>query len=452
MLTKNVILDKLKQIIDSELNQDIVSLDLVTDILVSGGAVTVDMEYVVPGDPLNDKFQKKVGEIVRGIKGVDSVSVRLKMRPKKTQSERHEVIFPLHKVENIIAVTSVKGGVGKSTVTAMLAKTFAKRGLKVGLLDADPSSCSISYLLDIPLRRVQSNDAEKLLPIELENGYLKVISPNLVLGDGPLAMRGEVAGGFVRRLLHETRWGELDFLLIDLPPKLGDISLAITQAVKLDGVIFVTDSRPLSISDMNRGILLMGKLGVPMLGLLENMTYPTPVREQGFKPHGKKMNISVCDRFGLDSLGEWPFISELTEDIDAPRAQAFAQKSVEKIMKVLRKNKLAPAHEPTFFFDECKLEITFSEGEVLSFLHKDLRSHCPCFDCERGALDKRSAQKNVASEIGPREINLVGEVGIHIVWNDGHKNSLYPYLFLRELHRNTLQESNVVAYAKNDAS
>ncbi|MEI7999605.1 MAG: Mrp/NBP35 family ATP-binding protein, partial [Candidatus Omnitrophota bacterium] len=179
--------------------------------------------------------------------------------------------FGLSKVKNIIAVSSCKGGVGKSTVAAGVAKALLRQGMKVGLLDADLHGPSIPTLFNLPSVDIRLNEFKMAVPAEVEG--LKLMSFGFLLGDAPAVMRGPIVANYIQQLLFQTDWGELDYLIIDMPPGTGDIQLTITQSIRLTGAVIVTTRQTLSLVDVARGILMFEKVKVPILGIVENMAF-----------------------------------------------------------------------------------------------------------------------------------------------------------------------------------
>lgn len=214
--------------------------------------------------------------------------------------------------QKIIAVSSGKGGVGKSTVAANIAVGFAQKGLHVGLLDADIYGPSIPRLLGIENERLAWNDADKMIPGE--NFGIKVMSVGLTTpkNDTPLVWRSSVAVSALMQFLDDVAWGELDMLIIDMPPGTGDAQLTIAQELSLSGVILVTTPQKLSTDDVGRAIVMFQDIQVPILGLVENMSYfIAPDTARQYAIFGKEGAKTLCEKYRLPLLGAIP----LTEDI-----------------------------------------------------------------------------------------------------------------------------------------
>jgi ATP-binding protein involved in chromosome partitioning len=219
-------------------------------------------------------------------------------------------------IKNIIAISSCKGGVGKSTVTTNLAVSLKNAGYKVGVIDADIYGPSIPHLLGATKQKPIADDNNKILPIEI-NG-LKFISFGLFIDEGePVIWRGPMLGGVLNQFLFDTNWGELDYLLLDLPPGTGDVQLSIAQNCELDGVLVVTTPQVISTIDVKKGLKMFEKVSVPILGIIENMSYFIPDdSDKKYFLFGNGGGQALSTELGVDFLGGIPMEVELREGSD----------------------------------------------------------------------------------------------------------------------------------------
>lgn len=219
-------------------------------------------------------------------------------------------------VKNIIAISSCKGGVGKSTVTTNIAVTLKNAGYKVGVIDADIYGPSIPHLLGAVKQKPIADDNNKILPVEA-NG-MKFISFGLFIEEGePVIWRGPMLGGVLNQFLFDTNWGELDYLILDLPPGTGDVQLSIAQNCELDGVLVVTTPQIISTIDVKKGLKMFEKVSVPILGIIENMSYFVPEdSDKKYFLFGNGGGKELSNELNVDFLGEIPMEVELREGSD----------------------------------------------------------------------------------------------------------------------------------------
>lgn len=258
----------LSKVEEPELRKDIVSLNMVKNIAEQNGAVKLIIELTTPACPLKDELKARIVKAVEVLPGVKSIDVEFTARVLQAKPVQAKAAIP--GVKHIVAVYACKGGVGKSTVSTNLATALAIRGAKVGLLDADIHGPNVPLMMGTSGRAEVSGD-NKITPI-IGHG-VKTMSLAYVLDtDAPKIWRGPMIHGAIQQLLRDTQWGELDYLIIDLPPGTGDAQLTIIQSVPLSGVVLVSTPQAVSLLDGAKGIGMFRKLNVPMLGLIENMS------------------------------------------------------------------------------------------------------------------------------------------------------------------------------------
>jgi ATP-binding protein involved in chromosome partitioning len=301
-IDKNSALEALKKVNDPELHRDLVSLGMIKDLEVQGSAVSLKVELTTPACPLKETISKDVEAALKGA-GASAVKITWGAQVRSAPGVAAASLTP--GVKNIILVGAGKGGVGKSTVAINLAVALAQLGAKVGILDADIYGPSVPILTGVT-EKPTSKDGKKISPLRAHG--IDVMSIGfLVEPDQALIWRGPMATGALLQLLREVEWGELDYLVLDLPPGTGDIPLTIAQNVKAAGVVLVSTPQDVALADVIRAKLMFDKVSVPILGLVENMSaficphchVETPIFDKG----GAK---DAAEKMGIRFLGEVP--------------------------------------------------------------------------------------------------------------------------------------------------
>ncbi len=335
--------------------------------------------------------------------------------------------FSLSKVKSVIAISSCKGGVGKSTMACALASELSHRGFKTGLLDADIYGPSMSSLFQLQNPQVASNEFKLLIPIEYKG--LKLMSFGFLLGDAPAVMRGPIVTRYIQQLLFQTDWGELDYLILDMPPGTGDVQLTITQSIKLSGAVIVTTHHSLSLVDTARGILMFEKVNVPILGIIENMAYfVAPDTGKKYYVFGEQKAGALSKRFGVKTLVEIPLQEELSQNLNAYQANPYIQKAVDELLKALEKTQFSKQELKDAGFRDGRVVLVFNNGHELSAKAFDLRANCACAVCISEVTGKRLVDtQRIPPNIEPTEILPLGNYAVGITWSDGHASGIYPY-------------------------
>jgi len=301
---------------------------------VSAGAVTLDLVLTTPACPMKRQIQASVEEAVRGVSGVSSVDVRVSADVRKAK-DPGEGRRPVDGVRNVVAVASGKGGVGKSTVSANLAVALSLSGARVGLLDADIYGPSVPTLFGLKGEKL-SGDKGRIVPAQAHG--LKIVSIGFLLEeDSPVIWRGPMLTKGLGQFLHGTTWGELDYLLIDLPPGTGDVQISLAQMIPVAGAVVVTTPQDLALIDVRKAVRMFEQVGVPVLGVVENMSYfVCPHCSERSEIFGHGGARAACAEMGLRFLGEIPLQPELraasdagaplvASSPDAPAARAIVQ-------------------------------------------------------------------------------------------------------------------------------
>jgi len=267
-LTESRVLDALRTVQEPELGRDIVSLGMVRDVNITiDGAVGFKIVLTTPACPLKDVIERNAIDAVKAL-GASGVRVAWESEVRRAQPAQPQQLLP--DVKNIIAVASGKGGVGKTTVSVNLAVALAQEGAKVGLLDGDITGPNIPLMLGVEGSPVTSPDG-KITP--LERLGVKVVSIQFFVPQGqPVIWRGPLVGGAIQQFLKDVEWGDLDYLVVDLPPGTSDAQLTLAQTVPISGALLVTTPQEVSLLDVTKALAMFQRLSVPVLGIVENMT------------------------------------------------------------------------------------------------------------------------------------------------------------------------------------
>jgi ATP-binding protein involved in chromosome partitioning len=266
-ITKEAVLAALSKVQEPELHQDLVTLNMVRALEINGDEVFFTIMLTTPACPLRTQIEREAKQAVMAIEGVQSVSIKMDSDVPNDGRMRGLVSMP---IRNAIAVGSGKGGVGKSTVAVNIAVALAKSGARVGLMDADIYGPNIPTMLGV--EKLPPPQGPRLIPAEAYG--IKMISMGLLVKPGqPLIWRGPMLNSAIRQFLSDVEWGELDYLIVDLPPGTGDAALSLAQALPLSGAVIVTLPQLVSLEDAGRGLNMFRTLEVPILGIIENMSY-----------------------------------------------------------------------------------------------------------------------------------------------------------------------------------
>jgi len=265
-ITREQVLETLRNIVDPDLHRDIVSLGFVKDVVICDGAVKVVIELTTPACPVRDQMKAQAETLLRALPGVTTVNVEM------TAQVRQRALAPediLPDVKHIVAIASGKGGVGKSTVAVNLAVALAETGARVGLLDADVYGPSLPKMLGCQHEKPLV-ESQQIIPIRRYG--ISIMSLGFLLEEDQAAMwRGPIVAGTVRQLFVDVRWGELDYLIVDLPPGTGDAPMTTAQLVPLTGVVIVMTPQEVAASIAGKSAALFRRLNAPILGVVENM-------------------------------------------------------------------------------------------------------------------------------------------------------------------------------------
>lgn len=341
-LTEQLILDALRQIRDPDLHKDIVTLGFIKDLKIDGGNVSFRIVLTTPACPVKEEMEGAAKELVNAIPGVQSVNVKMDAEVPKGRGIGEKVSVP--GVRNIIAVSSGKGGVGKSTVAVNVAVSLALDGARVGLMDMDVYGPNVPIMLGASEARPEV-DVNKLIPIEAF-GVRIMSMAFLQPGDKPMIVRGPILHGLVKQFLSDVKWGELDYLIVDMPPGTGDVQLSLAQLVPVQGAVLVTTPQDVAIADVRRALRMFETVAIPILGVVENMSYfIAPDTGNRYDIFGEGGGAKLAAMYGVPFLGSVPLGIEVREggdngvpivvsQPDSPQAQAFRRVAEEVARQV----------------------------------------------------------------------------------------------------------------------
>ena len=321
-LTDTAVSDALKTVVDPNTGKDFVSTRQLKNLKVEGGDVSFDVELGYPAKSQIAALRKALIAAVRTLPGVENVSVNLSSRIIAHAVQRGVQLLPT--IKNVVAVASGKGGVGKSTTAVNLALALAAEGATVGILDADIYGPSQPMMMGIT-GQPESADGKTMAP--MVNHGVQVMSIGfMVPPDQAMIWRGPMATQALDQLLRQTNWGELDYLLVDMPPGTGDIALTLSQRVPLTGAVIVTTPQDIALLDAKKGLTMFEKVSVPILGIVENMSvYVCPACGHSEHIFGADGGKRMAAQYKVDYLGALPLNLSIREQTDSGRPTVVAE-------------------------------------------------------------------------------------------------------------------------------
>ena len=330
MLNKENVIEVLKDVIYFPKGDNIVALNMVENLMVSENGIRFDLVVEKADDPKNEIMVNAAKRTLTGVFGEVEIDIKVK-----------EAATAISKVKHIIAVASGKGGVGKSTVAANLAIALARANQRVGLIDADIYGPSVPMMFGVEHEQPACFEKDgKAVMVPLEKYGIKLLSIGCFVDtDRPLIWRGPMATSALNQLMNDTLWGELDWMVVDMPPGTGDIQLTLAQQYKVSGAVIVTTPQKVAFADVLRAAMMFKEeaLQIPIYGLVENMAYFTPsdMPEKKYYIFGKEMGKQFADQLGVPLLGQIPIVEKIAEcgdmgtplalDADSPVTKAFDQ-------------------------------------------------------------------------------------------------------------------------------
>lgn len=317
-LTKENLLKALSEVQDPDLKKDLVSLGMIQNIHVSEGKAAFDVVLTTPACPMKELIKKDCENAIE--KNIGKVTLTINMTSQVTTQRDEGPVLP--GVKNIIAISSGKGGVGKSTIASNLAVALAKTGAEVGLIDADIFGPSIPTMFNCEFEQptvMEEEGKNKIVP--LQQYGVKLLSIGfLTNNEDAVVWRGPMASSALKQFISDAKWGNLDYLLIDLPPGTSDIHLTLVQSVPVTGALVVTTPQKVALADAQKGISMFKQkqINVPILGLVENMSWFTPeeLPENKYFIFGKDGGRNLAEKNGVELLGEIPIVQSIRESGD----------------------------------------------------------------------------------------------------------------------------------------
>lgn len=320
MITKEAVLEALSNVDDPDLHKDIVSLGMVKNLQVEGNHISFTVELTTPACPMKEMIEKACLNAVRLMVSKDAqIDITMSARVVSNRKDKKDV---LPGVKNIIAVASGKGGVGKSTIAVNLALALAAEGASVGLMDADIYGPSVPIMLGIRDERPKMTEVNgKGMIVPIEKYGIKAMSIGLLIDEKQAVIwRGPMASSALKQFATDVLWGELDYLVIDLPPGTGDVHLTIAQTIPVTGAVIVSTPQLVAAADARKAVMMFKQehINIPILGVVENMAYFTPAElpENKYYLFGKGGAAKMAEQFELPFLGEMPLVQSIREGGD----------------------------------------------------------------------------------------------------------------------------------------
>jgi ATP-binding protein involved in chromosome partitioning len=335
MITKEKVLEALSYVDDPDLKKDIVTLGMVRDVEIRGKEVSFSVVLTTPACPMKDMIQRACINAIKHYIDKDAI-VKAHMTSDVTSNRKDDRPILPH-VKNIIAVVSGRGGVGKSTVSSNLAAGLAAAGAKVGLIDADIYGPSIPLMFDVVNEKPEVKEIEgKNYIIPVESYGVKILSIGFFADPSqPIVWRGPMAQKALTQMLSDAWWGELDYMIIDLPPGTGDIHLSLVSAVPLTGAVVVTTPQEVALADARKAIAMfrIPQINVPIIGVVENMSWFTPAELPNNKYFifGKEGGKHLAEEFKFPLLGQIPLVQSIREGGDAGRPAVLQESTPQAI-------------------------------------------------------------------------------------------------------------------------
>jgi ATP-binding protein involved in chromosome partitioning len=436
----------LSRVTDPDLGRDIVTLGFVKDVQIDGGNVSFAIELTTPACPVRDEMKEDASRAVLSLPGVTKVEVEMTSKVRGTRSEQRDELIQL--VKNVVPVASGKGGVGKSTVSANLAVALARLGARVGLMDADVYGPSIPTIMGATTPPTAQNGT--IVPVLCYG--VKIVSIGFFVPKGEATIwRGPMLSKLIDKFLGGVEWGELDYLLVDLPPGTGDVQLSLCQKIPLTGAAVVSTPQDLAFNVAEKAISMFTTLHTPVLGLVENMSgfecRHCGHREEIFGSGGARRFAAAS---GIPFLGEIPLSTDIRTTSDegnpivqsrpeSPSARAFGRVAENLAAQVSTlamgggssdRPEIAEMTQPS----ENAVRIRWKDGHESLYTGYALRLGCRCAICvDEISGDKRLREESISNDVHPLSIDPVGRYAIRFHWSDGHSTGIYPFEQLRRL-------------------
>ena len=476
------VLEQLKTVIDPDLGSDIVSLGFVQNLKLEDRTVSFDVELTTPACPVKDQFAADCYKLVKALDWVDEVNVQMTAQ----ETTQDTATLGMSQVGAVIAVSSCKGGVGKSTTAVNLAYSLQKLGATVGIFDADVYGPSLPTMIK-PDDDIVRFVGRQIAPLQ-RNG-VRLMSFGYV-NDGSAVMRGPMVTQLLDQFLSVTHWGALDYLIIDMPPGTGDIQLTLTQRLNITAAVIVTTPQELSYVDVERGVEMFDSVNVPSVAVVENMAYyevdkprinKSKVKEaiveklsgsgvtsngvsdkladdiielvmantekEIIKIFGEGHKQRLKDQFGIEHTFSIPLMDQIASNGDSgtpfvlehpesTQAKIYTQLASAVVSEVA-KAKFSENNRPEVSYDKAEHLIRF-DGDTLD--PATLRRECRCAGCVEELTGRQILIPSMVSDnVAPMKMAATGNYALSVDWSDGHR-SLYPYKLIRAVLQNKKAE------------
>ena len=441
------VLAALSQIKDPDLHRDVVTLGFIKNLKIDGGVVTFDFNLTTPACPVKDSLRDQAKQVVESLPGVREANVNMTAEVRQHAAPDKSAIAG---IRNIVAVGSGKGGVGKSTVAINLAAALSLAGARVGLMDGDIYGPTIPIMMGIRDRELEMKNG-RLIP-HRAHGVSFISMGYMALGDKPLIWRGPMAHKALQQCLLGTEWGELDYLLIDLPPGTGDVHITLVQTAPLTGAVLVSTPQDVGLTISLKTLRMFEQTKVHPLGIIENMSYYVCAhcgeREDIFG-HGQVAEKS--EELGIPFLGEIPLDPRIRAQADvgvpiviadplAPSAKVY-RRIAELLAAQVSIQNYGTGEEGSGTvareikqISETELAITWGDGHVSAYPLRYLRQQCPCAVCvDEWTHERRLDAAAIPDDIHILSISPVGNYAVRFDWSDGHNTGIYAFDRLRGL-------------------
>ncbi len=447
MSREQEVLASLRTLVDPDARRDLGSLNAIKDLRVDeAGRVAFTLELANPGAPHRAQLEAEAEARVRRLPWVTDVTLFVAARPRAAAGTPPARPPGLARVRHILAVSSCKGGVGKSTVAVNLAFTLRRLGAKVGLFDADVYGPSLPTMVN-PEQKDVHVVGDLIQPLQYESVRLMSFGyVNTGEQSGPAIMRGPMVSQVINQLLTSTAWGELDYLVIDFPPGTGDIQLTLLQLVPITAAVIVTTPQQLSFVDVVKGIQMFDKLKVPTIAVVENMSYyQCPKCGDRQFLFGQGARRQLVEQFGIRNSFEVPIYPEISRQGDSGRPVVLASpdgavaghyqeigEAVRRAVDALDQGAQTP---PQVRYQAGQgLLVSTADGATRTVAPAALRRRCRCAHCVEEFTGKPLLKpESVSDSVYPTALQPMGNYAVAVTWSDGHNSSIYPYEVLLEL-------------------
>ena len=445
MTRQDEVLRQLNRVIEPATGQDVVTLGLIQNLSISeDGGVSFTLDAATQAEEVRQQLKRTSEQAINELTWVTDTMVMLSP-PRQVRENPLLAKSPgLKNVRHIIAVSSCKGGVGKSTVAVNLAYALARQSFRVGLFDADIYGPSLPTMVQLPDPELYQRD-DLIVPLDYMG--VKLMSFGYVpSASGAAIMRGPMVTQIINQLLTTTNWGELDYLVLDLPPGTGDVQLTLTQLIPITAAVIVTTPQHLSFVDVVKGIQMFDKLKVPTIALVENMSYfQCPDCSKRHYLFGQGARQRIVDQYGIGHTFELPIDTELSKCGDGGVPLVLLQPksattdimvslaaAVHREVEVLEKGlKLRPR---VSYIPGTGIEVRLDDEHVSAIHPAELRRKCRCAHCVEEFSGKPLLDPNdVPDHVYPVRMQPMGNYAMAVQWSDGHSSSIFPYEMLIEM-------------------